>query len=107
MSTSENVVSAEEITKADILKQIEDLDKQIALARAEPATDPDPGHDLYRAVMWLECMSCGNRYVDQGECAICRPNKAFLAAHREKYPWKSDQKGPPVELVTANARGNS
>lgn len=93
----------EEMTNKELVDKIQELQGEIESLGEDPTQDPDPGHDLYRAVMWLECMSCGNRYVDQGDCSICRPAKTFLQKWREEYPWKSDQKGPAREPIAAHA----
>jgi 5-methylcytosine-specific restriction endonuclease McrA len=96
----------DEMTKAEIIKAIEELDAAIDQEGLKEAKDPDPGHNLYRAVMWLTCMSCGNRYVDPDDCAICRPSKKFLDKWREQYPWKSDQKGPSLEPASRDTISN-
>jgi hypothetical protein len=83
---------SEDKTKAEIIEEINKIEEEIESMKELPDADPDPGHDLYRAVMWLECINCGNRYVDGSGCAICNPGKEFLQKWRHKYPWKSDQK---------------
>ena len=81
-----------DLTKNEIVEIIDETDVMIDEIRNMAPVDNIPEHDFYRAVMFGECIPCGNRYVDGDGCAVCRPGKQFLQKYRENYPWKSDQK---------------
>lgn len=81
-----------ELTKSDIIAMIDDADVSIDEIKNAGPMEIVPEHDFYRAVMFAECIPCGNRYVDVGECAVCKPGKEFLQKYKENYPWKSGQK---------------
>jgi len=81
----------EEITKNEIVALIDEADESIAALREAGPREMIPEHDFYRAVMFGECESCGNRFVDGDGCAVCKPAKEFLDKYRKIYPWKSDQ----------------
>lgn len=79
-----------ELTKADIIALIDETDVEIAEVKNTEPKASIPTHDFYRGVMFGQCISCGNRFVDNEGCAVCKPAKAFLQKYREDYPWKSD-----------------
>jgi hypothetical protein len=81
-----------EQTKNDIIAEIEAIDVAIGEAKDTQPEVVIPEHDLYRGVMFGECIPCGYRYVDPEGCATCQPGMDFLQQFRAVYPWKSDQK---------------
>ena len=81
-----------ELTKSAIIAMIDDVDVSIDEIKNVGPMEIVPEHAFYRAVMFAECIPCGNRYVDGDGCAVCKPGKEFLQKYRETYPWKSDQK---------------
>ena len=80
-----------ELTKADIIGMIDEADVAIDEVKGVEPKESLPSHGFYRGVMFGECISCGNRFVDSDGCAACRPAKEFLQKYREHFPWKSDQ----------------
>jgi hypothetical protein len=85
-------MNLDEVTKAELLDMIAQADQEIDALKNVEKIEAVPEHDFYRACMWLECISCGNRWVDGPGCGVCRPGKEFLQKYRSTYAWKSDDK---------------
>ena len=81
-----------ELTKSEIIDLIDATDASIEEIRSISPKEVVPEHDFYRGVMFGECISCGNRFVDSEGCEACEPAKEFLQKYRDVYPWASDKK---------------